>query len=299
MFVAVWYLREIFLVIVAALVFGSAIQIWALWLKNKTRLPFIIGVFIIYLTLITVFGLTIYGLFPVLKEELKTLVPKIQPLLSELQIKENFVTNQILSSISDTFSNLGPLIFNILGGIFSTMLILILSFYFTTQLDLYKSLITALPIKQKEKTLRVWVNARRKFAFWLGGQFILMLIIGLATYTLMKIFGIPNALLIGTIAGLTEIIPVLGPIISASIALLVVLIEAPQAIWWILLGFIIIQQLENNLLVPVIMKKALSINPVFTLIAVLIGGAVGGVLGILTILPLMVLGVEIYKSLIE
>ncbi|KKS18666.1 MAG: protein of unknown function UPF0118 [Parcubacteria group bacterium GW2011_GWC1_41_7] len=152
-------------------------------------------------------------------------------------------------------------------------------------------------MKDKDRFIRIWERARRRFASWFAAQLTLMLIIGVVTYIFMLSLGIPNAALIGTIAGLTEIVPILGPIIGAVIAALIVVSYNAQLIWWVLLGFLIIQQLENNLLVPMIMKKALSINPIFILLAVMVGGTLAGVLGIITILPILVLGSEITKGL--
>ncbi|MEK7674198.1 MAG: AI-2E family transporter [Patescibacteria group bacterium] len=294
-----WFLKDIFFIVVAALIFGSAIQTWALWLKGKIKIPFLLGVLVIYITLIAIFVITIYGLLPVLKQELATFLPNTQTILKQLNIQEDFFGTQIIDSISGVFSNVGPFVLNLLGGIISAVLILVLSFYFTTHINLYKNAISFLPVQNKEKVQKLWISGRKKFAFWLVGEMFLMIIIGIAVYVLMAILKVPNAALIGTIAGMTEIIPVLGPIIAASIAILVTLIETPQMIWWVIFGFFIIQQIENNVLVPMVMKKALAINPVFTLIAIMIGGAINGVLGILIVLPMVVFAAEIYTSYVE
>ncbi len=297
LFFAAWYLRHILLIIAAALVFGSAIQTWALWLERRFRLPFLLGVFLVYLSLITIVALSIYGLFPILRQELASLLPNLEALFDGLHVRQDSLVSQLLNSFDNVFSNVGPFLFGVLGGIFSAGLILILSFYFTTHRDLYRHAIAFLPSRSRDRVEQIWLSARRKFAAWMAAQLLLMLIIALAAYVLMTVFGIPNAILIATIAGLTEIVPILGPVIAASIALLITLATNPSVIWWILLGFVIIQEAENKILVPVMMKKALAINPVFTIIAIMVGGAVGGILGVMTVLPIVLFGVEVYKSL--
>lgn len=291
-----WYLREIFLIITAALIFGSAIQAWALWLKRVARLPFLAGVFLVYLSLIAILIVSVYGLTPILREQLTQLIPNLQVLLEGLEVKHDFLINQFVNSASGVLGNVGPFLFSVLGGVFSAALILILSFYFTTHCDLYRHAIAFLPIRNKKQAEQIWLSARQRFAAWLAAQLFLMIVVGIATTVLMASFKMPNAVLIGTIAGLAEIIPVLGPILAAAVALLVTLAVNPTAIGWILLGFIIIQQIENNILVPLVVKRALAINPVFTLIAIMIGGAIGGILGVMTVLPIVLFGIEVYKS---
>jgi predicted PurR-regulated permease PerM len=123
-----------------------------------------------------------------------------------------------------------------------------------------------------------------------------MIAVGFLTYILMIILKVPYAGLIGLIAGITEIVPVLGPIIAASIGIFISFTSNPQIVIWVLLGFILIQQLENNLLIPLLAKKVLEIKPLVTLSSILIGAKLGGILGIMTVLPLSVLLVEIYNE---
>ena len=292
-----WYLSDIVLLAMTALVIGSAVQIWALWMKSKLKIPFPFGIFLIYATFIAILFFSFYGLLPIIGGQIKNLIPNLQLVLESLNIKSSSFVDGLVGLASDKIGNMAAYALDIVGGIFSFILILVLSFYFSTSLGFYREVAEMLPMKDKDRFIRIWERARRRFASWFAAQLTLMLIIGVVTYIFMLSLGIPNAALIGTIAGLTEIVPILGPIIGAVIAALIVVSYNAQLIWWVLLGFLIIQQLENNLLVPMIMKKALSINPIFILLAVMVGGTLAGVLGIITILPILVLGSEITKGL--
>ena len=292
-----WYLSDIVLLAITALVIGSAVQIWALWMKSKVKIPFAVGIFLIYAIFIAILFFTFYGLFPIIGGQIKNLIPNLQLVLQALNIKGNGFINGLIGLASDKVGNLATYALDIVGGIFSFFLILVLSFYFSTSLGFYREVAEMLPIKEKDRFIRIWERARRRFATWFAAQITLMVIIGIATFLFMSSLGVPNAALIGTIAGLTEIVPILGPIIAAIIASLIVVSYNAQLIWWVLGGFLIIQQLENNLLVPIIMKKALAINPIFILLGVMVGGTLGGVLGVVTILPILVLSSEITRGL--
>ena len=117
------------------------------------------------------------------------------------------------------------------------------------------------------------------------GELILMTIIGVFTYIALNILGIKFALSLAFIAGLLEIIPIIGPIIAAIPAFLVASSDSFFLGGIVIILYIIIQQLENNLIVPFVMNKAVGIHPITILIALSIGGRLGGLLGAVLAVP--------------
>jgi len=127
----------------------------------------------------------------------------------------------------------------------------------------------------------------------------------------LSLLGVRNALVLGLVSGLLEFIPILGPFIAGAIAALVAFFQGSN--WWgltpltfaliVVAFFIIIQQLENNLLVPRIMGRALSMHPVVILVAAVIGATLAGVLGILlsapTVATLILLGRYVYRKVFD
>jgi predicted PurR-regulated permease PerM len=298
-FVSFWYLKDVLLVFFVALVFGSAIQVWALWLKHKFKLPFLLGVFLIYLILVVSLVWTLSFLLPVLFDDIKKVEPSIQALLSQLNLDLN---QQTLDFLKTTIQNLpsynfGSLVARVVGGALTLILIFVLSFYVATQEQLSSQVIEHLPIMTKERYRNLWRRIRKKFSFWFLAQLFLMVVIGLASYLLFIFLKIPHAPLVGVLAGLTEIVPVLGPIIGGSVAVLVTLVTKPDSVFLVLAGFFVIQEVENKFLVPMVMKRAIAVSPIFTLLGILVGGKLGGVLGILAILPVFVVGTEIYQEI--
>jgi predicted PurR-regulated permease PerM len=126
----------------------------------------------------------------------------------------------------------------------------------------------------------------RVFSAYIRGQILVSTIVGIATGVTMWLIGVEPALVLGVLAGLTNLVPILGPIIAFIIIALVALATEPDRIWLVALAFIGIQQLESNLLVPRIHGHAVRVHPAIVMILVVVGGAIWGVWGMIVILPI-------------
>jgi predicted PurR-regulated permease PerM len=293
----IWYLKDIIFLIFFSLVLGLAIQEWAIVIKKKIKTPFIINIALIYLIFISILVFSIYLLTPIILKEIKNIFPQVKEFLDDLGFKniEKYLPN-LFNYTPQSFLNFSGYIINILGGFFNFILIIILSFYVSTQPNFFIDIFKLFFPNKFNIYLKFYNRVKKKFSYWLASQIFLMIAVGFLTYILMIILKVPYAGLIGLIAGITEIVPILGPIIAASIGIFISFTSNPQIVIWVLLGFILIQQLENNLLIPLLAKKVLEIKPLVTLSSILIGAKLGGILGIMTVLPLSVLLVEIYNE---
>ncbi|MBU4332000.1 AI-2E family transporter, partial [Patescibacteria group bacterium] len=126
---------------------------------------------------------------------------------------------------------------------------------------------------------------QKKIGSWLRGQVILMIIIGILSYIGLLILGVRYALLLALFAGLMEIIPYIGPIFGAVPAVFIALTQSPIKGLLVIVLYLIIQQLENNLIVPKIMKRAVGLNPIVVILVILIGGKIAGIVGALIAVP--------------
>jgi predicted PurR-regulated permease PerM len=139
--------------------------------------------------------------------------------------------------------------------------------------------------EQVEQIINVSNRVENRMGAWLWGELILMTVIGVMSYIGLALLHMRYILPLAIIAGLLEIVPIIGPIISTIPAFFV----AVSSSWFLGLSIIalyfLIQQLENHLIVPLVMKKAIGLNPIITLIALTIGGKLGGFLGILLSVP--------------
>ncbi|GIW66135.1 MAG: AI-2E family transporter [Candidatus Parcubacteria bacterium] len=296
-FIFLWYIKDIFFILFFATVLGIAIQEWAIAIRRYLKIPFFINITLIYLLFISILIISIYFLLPILLKEIKNLYPQIQEILDNYGIKNLDLTfKKFFSSTPQTIFNVSSYFFNILGGVFNFILIIIISFYVATQPNFFPDLFKFIFGEKYEFYTNLYSKIKKQFSFWLAGQLFLMIFIGLLTYFLMLILKIPYAGIIALFAGLLEIVPILGPIISASLAILITFANTPEKILFVIGGFILIQQIENNILIPLIAKKIFQIKPLITLASVLIGTKIGGILGILTVLPFSVLLIEIYNN---
>lgn len=126
----------------------------------------------------------------------------------------------------------------------------------------------------------------RIFSAYIRGQILVSTIVGIATGVTMWLIGIEPALVLGVLAGVTNLIPILGPIIAFFIIAVVALATEPDQIWVVLLAFVGIQQLESNILVPRIHGYAVRVHPAIVMVLVVVGGALWGLWGMIVILPI-------------
>jgi predicted PurR-regulated permease PerM len=152
------------------------------------------------------------------------------------------------------------------------------------------------PKEHETYVLNLWQRAQKKMGQWLQGQLFLAIVVGVLVYIGLSLLGIRFALLLAIIAGILELVPYIGPVLSAIPAVILAFFQMPILALWVLILYIIIQQLENYLLVPVIMKKVVGLNPVVVIIALLIGGKLLGILGIILAVPAAAVLAEFFKD---
>ncbi|MCB0055609.1 MAG: AI-2E family transporter, partial [Caldilineaceae bacterium] len=121
---------------------------------------------------------------------------------------------------------------------------------------------------------------------YLAGQLLLGLLVGVATLGAYLLIGLPYAAALAMLAGLFELIPLVGPVLSALVALLVALTNDPSKAVWVVVTAVVIQALENNILVPRVVGQSVGVNPLVTLLALLALGSLFGIPGALVAVPL-------------
>jgi predicted PurR-regulated permease PerM len=172
-------------------------------------------------------------------------------------------------------------------SIFTTIVILVLAFYWT--LDgprTIQSLLLLVPQGQRESISKLILAMETKVSSFIAGQGVLCLVIGILALVAYLIIGLPNALVLALVAGIMEAVPMIGPLLGATAAGLVALSIAPIKLVWVILATVIIQQLENNLLVPRVMRKAVGVNPFVTLLAFFAFSSLFGIAGALMAIPM-------------
>lgn len=273
-------------------------------LLRKRRFPNTLAVIIPYIVTISIIIVLIVPLVPFFSSQLQTLFSILPNYIDEaaklLNIQIDITdANKLLNSEIDTIGK-NALLFTgkLFSGIFSFLAILVISFYLMLERDKIKKEFTALFPKETEaKVITIITKIENKLGSWLRGQVILSFVIGLSTWVMLTVIGLPFALPLALLSGILEIVPTIGPIISAIPAIIVALTISPALAITVIVLYIIIQMLENNLLVPKIMEKAVGLNPIIIIIGVMVGAKIMGILGALLSVPFITLLLVLFKNL--
>jgi predicted PurR-regulated permease PerM len=193
---------------------------------------------------------------------------------------------------------------SIAQSVFAFFSILVISFYLLLEKTrLYRGFIGLFPISSQKTIERIIIRLEKKLGAWVRGQFFLAFAVGLASFFGLAVLGVGFTLPLAITAGIFELVPTIGPILSAIPAMVVALTTSPLLALLVAGLYILIQQLENNLLVPQVMKKALGVNPLVTILSLMVGGKLMGVIGVLLAVPVVgimtVLGEEIMKAIYD
>ncbi|MDE1966857.1 MAG: AI-2E family transporter [Patescibacteria group bacterium] len=308
---ALWYMFDIVLVVLASVIIASAIEPVIRRLKRK-GVHRIISVILVFIVLAAVLAGIIIFIVPLVTQDaigfLNSLPKNISlediwsPMSSAGVSLGTGMGQSIASrtvSLSDLISGLQQLIVGtsagvfqtasvLFGGLFSFVLIVVLSFYLAVQEEGVADFLRIIaPVKHHEYITNLWARSQRKIALWLQGQIILGILIGVLVYLVLMVVGIPHAILLAIFAGLFEIIPVFGPIISSVPAILIAFADKGVGTGLLLIGlYIIIYQFESQLFYPLVVKKIVGISPIVVILALVIGGKLAGLLGALIAVPL-------------
>jgi predicted PurR-regulated permease PerM len=317
-----YLLRTLIVPVLLAFILAYVLHPLAAWITEKTRIPHGLSALLILLAFILVIlGLTT-GLGFALSERVVSLAGYLADIAQELpgQIEQllnlqfaigNFEVDLSQSNLtpllSDIVGSLSPLLAEA-GSLISSfalaaasalttfLLIMVISYYLIVDFDkLAPATIRLAPVAYREDFRSLLTEADRIWRAFLRGQLILGIVIGVTVAVLMIAVGLDFPLVMGFIAGLMELVPMLGPFVSAVIAALLALFQ-PTNIWGltplafsgVIVGiFIVIQQVENTILVPRVIGESLDLSPLLVFLAVLAGGILSGFVGILLAAPIL------------
>jgi predicted PurR-regulated permease PerM len=177
-------------------------------------------------------------------------------------------------------------------------IVLVLTFYMVVEEKKARSYFRNLaPAEYQPYIEHLLQKIQEKIGAWLQGQILLGLIVGCLVFFGLSLLQVKYALLLAIMAGLLEVIPYVGPIVSVIPAAIIAFAQAPVLGIFVLALYIVIQQLENHILVPKIMQKVTGLNPIISIAALLIGMKVGGLAGAILAIPLATLCVVVLEDL--
>ena len=300
--VALFYVREVLVILAVALVISSAIQGPVAWLENK-RIPRTLSVIVIFLLGAAILALVLYTLIPVALIQFKYFLANINEYrapLMELIGAPNIIANldtnisQLLNSLFSAGSNVVSFVSSFLGNVFFILVSLVLAFYLAISKDGVERFIRAIfPVSSEKLAVELYRRTQRKLARWLQGQLVLSALVGVLTFAGLAILGNDYAVMLALLAAVLELIPYVGPITVGVVAFLITLPQSLTAALLVVLVFVIIQQIESNILTPFVMSKAIGLDPVTVVIAMLAGSQLAGFVGIILAVPFTVVVQEV------
>jgi predicted PurR-regulated permease PerM len=217
----------------------------------------------------------------------------VQRLLNRLPSLEQVVTPNggLFAQITGTFSTVLSLLANLL-------LILFVGLFLAANPALYRAGVLQLaPAPRRPRLAEVINKVVTTLRWWILGQLFAMIVIGVLTGVGLWFIGMPFALALGVITGLLEFIPYIGPIVAGSLALLLAFTQSPIQALYVLVLYIGIQQIEGNLLTPLVHRYTVALPPALTLVAVVVIGTLFGFVGLLVATPLLAVMMVLIKML--
>ena len=252
------------------------------------RLARALAILLIYAVLLSavfVFGSVIVP--PLVNESVK-LMQNLPHYISQIAPDVRFNLETLIPQIAPVGTNVARFTVGIFSNVISIFTILVFSFYFLLEAKRLPDILNSLVGNETGKrVITVLSKAEKRMGAWVRGQLLLMLIIGQATFIGLSLLGVNYALPLALIAGTLEIFPFIGPNIAAIPAILVGFIASPGLGVLVAIMYFVIQQLENNIIVPAVLQRAVGVPPVISLIALMIGGRLAGVLGIILAVPIL------------
>jgi predicted PurR-regulated permease PerM len=311
--VFLWLVKDVVALLFLAIIVATAVSPIAGWFEKK-GIPRALSVLFIYLFGVLIIGFAIYLLLPPLAIELGALASQLPTYYGNLaqffaNVQETTsgmgAAQSLQQFLGDTADNLANItsgffssLLSVVGGLFAVIIIVALSFYLAITGDGVKKFLAAIaPKAYEEYVVQLWGRVEKKIGRWIRGQLLLGFIIGVITYIGLKLFGIPYALVLAVFAGILELLPFAGPIIAAVPAVILGFLQSPTLGIIMILFYALVQQLENNLIVPQVMRRAVGMHPVMVIVALLAGVKLGGLIGVLIAIPIAVVLIEFFEDL--
>ncbi|MDP2736691.1 MAG: AI-2E family transporter [bacterium] len=296
-----YLISDILILFFVSLVFSSALDPWVDQLKKK-KIPRSASVLMLYLIVFTVLGMTLYLIIPPIIKEVNSMSNSLPgyiesmsskfSLLKDYSLKYGLIDNTkssfdvVTGYLHNTASGVFFTLFNIFGGIFSFVLILVLTFYMVVEESAMKKLVWSVaPEKHQTYIMHLVNRIQLKMGHWLRGQLIVSLSLAIMSYIGLEILGVNYALVLALIVGFFSFIPYMGAILGALPAIFIAFTQSPLLAILSVVLFYIVHFIEGNFLQPKIMQKAVGLSPIISILAILAGFKLAGFIGAILSIP--------------
>lgn len=292
-------IQDVLLLLFVVLILVTALSPIVDKLVRQLVIPRWLAVTLIFGGVAIVILLMVWLILPLMVKQILELLdqPQIKNLIggseSSSFIEELRLVSDKIPGIGQGSSGLLSFISTVFGGLISVFTAFVLTLYLLLEEDGIRKFINSiLPSQHKKQIVGTLHKISLKMGSWLRGQLLLGLIVGVIDLIILLIFGVPYWLTLAIFAGLTELIPYIGPFLGLGAALFVALTK--DSFWHfnnytmsigVAIGFLLVQQLESHFLVPKVMEKTVGLSPVVVIIAIIVGAKLFGLIGVVLSVP--------------
>jgi predicted PurR-regulated permease PerM len=301
-----WTVRDVLLLFLISIIISSAIDPVADFL-HKRRIPRGLSVLLVYALFLGMLSLVVVLMVPPINQQFQQIseTDVYDRFVSQVGVYQDQLANSELGrgindSLKNFAGNLGGTIFQttkgVVSGIAGIIIVLTISFYLTAEENGMKNFIKHLaPYKHQAYVWGLVNKIQRKVGAWVLGQMILSIVIFGLTFIGLTVLKVEYALVLALVAGILEIIPYIGPFIAVIPAAFFAFLQNPPLAVAVIILYLVIQQLENHVVVPMVMSRSVGLNPVLVILAVLVGGSLAGIIGALIAIP-VVSGISVFVA---
>jgi predicted PurR-regulated permease PerM len=301
-----WHLRGLFMLVFGAVLVSVILGIVARPIRERLNLPDWLALLAAVLIVAGVIVAAFWTLGAQVTRQAEALRELIPAAWTALEARLNAwglgeALRQWTTGIragGGVVANLGTLAVTVGNGIADTLLVIVGGIYLAAQPELYRTgMLKLVPKRGRELAADALDASGRALRLWLLGRLVSMTVVGLLTWLGLTLIGVPSALALGLLAALLEFVPFIGPILAAIPAVLLAFAVSPETAIWTGLLFLAIQQFEGNVLEPMVQQRAVDLPPALLLFALVAGGLVFGVVGIILAAPFTVVMFVMIKRL--
>lgn len=298
--------RQIVLGLFLAIIVSSGLEGVVDFFEIRINLPRSVSVILIFLVALVIFIAIVYTVIPFLLVEIGTILSGVNATSSGgggilLNLGASQSVGSLIGKVSTQFiaGNATPLQFfsRMLGSFGLAVAVFASSFYLSLIRDgVEKFLKIVVPLDYDETAMRIYKRSKELIGSWFRMQAVLSIIMGFLVWGGLSLLGVRYAFLIAILAAIFELVPFLGPILSGAVAVVSALLTSATLAFWTLVFFLVAQQFESHILVPLLSRRAVGLHPVIVIVALLIGAEVGGVLGLIISVPLAAIIQEVVQD---
>lgn len=297
LFYIIYLIRDILILSIFALIISILFNPIIDFLQSK-RIPRVLAVIFVYIGIFGLISLLIYSLASLffveiqkfsqgLPEYFETISPPLKSLgVEAFEDIESFIglLNKSVETIAASFLGAVSAIF---GGIFATIYIVTIAIFLSLEeKGVEKSLSLLFPKKYETYVLHLWARCQRKVSGWFLSRILASIFVGGVVYVAFLILNVKYPLTLGLLAGVLNFIPIIGPIVTGILIFVIISLDSTLRAIFALVAFTLVQQIENNILTPLLTKRFVALSPVIVLISLVIGGKLLGILGAIFAIPL-------------